>query len=61
LPWNKHSSLLSICKLRRKESVVNTAPGVAFTALYFLCNLRMGPISSVTLHGAGKDCNGKTL
>jgi hypothetical protein len=37
--------IMSICKLQRKQSVVNMTPGVIFTALYFLKNLRIGPTS----------------
>ncbi len=61
IAMEKHSSLLGIHKLQRKWSVVNMAPGTTFTTLYFHCNLQMGPISSVTLHGAGKACHGQTL
>jgi hypothetical protein len=40
----------------------NMTQGVVFTTLYFLYNLRMGPISwSGTLHLAGKVCKEKTL
>jgi hypothetical protein len=35
--------------------------GVLFTTLHFLCNLLLEPIScSVTLHEAGKACQGQT-
>ncbi len=50
----KNSSLLGICKLQRKWSVMNMAPSTAFTILHFFRNLWMGPISS----GAGKACHG---
>ncbi len=34
----------TICKLQQKRSVVNTDSGAVLTTLYFICNLRMGPI-----------------
>ncbi len=36
--------IVPICKLQRKK-FVNTIPGVVFTTLYFLHNLRMVPMS----------------
>jgi hypothetical protein len=39
LARNKHSSLLPTGKLRRKQSVVNTAPSTVFTTQIVLRNL----------------------
>ncbi len=45
-----------------KLCVVNMAPGVIFITLHFLRNLGIGPISKlVTLHMAGKACQGEAV
>jgi len=58
----KHSSLCGKFVTYEENSVVNMAPETVFTTLHFLHNSRMGSLSySVTLHKAGKPCQGQTL
>ncbi len=44
LPLTNALAYLPTPKLRRKLSVVNTAPGAILTKLYFLHKLRLSPI-----------------
>ncbi len=45
--WKGLPGIEPICKLQRKLSVVNMAPGAVFTTLHYFHNLRMGPMSKV--------------
>jgi hypothetical protein len=63
LDRDKHSSFLGPLKRYEEHacSVVSILLGVIITSLYFLSTLRMSTInSSVTLHLAGKACQGQT-
>ncbi len=47
---DKHFSLSGHSQVQRNESALDMALGTVFTILYFLYNLRMALLASVTLH-----------